>query len=164
MSDLQTHDISYYSGCKLAKFSTLPFSRSVSSSIAPFDLIHSNWVDPLLLPQKGGSIYYVSFIDDHTRYCWVYLLKRQSDFIHVYSTFHSFVKTQHFVVIKCFRCDLGEEYTSIVFFELLISDGIMHKSSYIDTPQQNGVVKRRHRHIIKTAHSLLLFASVLSVF
>ena len=113
---------------------------------------------------KRGSIYYVYFIDDDTRYCWVYLLKRQSDFIHVYSTFHSFFKTQHFVVIKCFRCDLGEEYTSTVFSELLISDGIVHQSSYIDTHQQNGVVKRRHRHIIKTTHSLLLFASVSSVF
>ncbi|GJR96168.1 gag-pol polyprotein [Tanacetum coccineum] len=39
---LDVHDISDCSGCKLAKFSTLPFNNSVSSSNAPFDLVHSD--------------------------------------------------------------------------------------------------------------------------
>ncbi|GJS18484.1 hypothetical protein Tco_0412956 [Tanacetum coccineum] len=38
---LDAHDISDCSGCKLDKFLALPFSNSVSSSNAPFDLVHS---------------------------------------------------------------------------------------------------------------------------
>lgn len=36
-----SHDILDHSGCKLAKFTALPFNNSSFSS-APFDLVHSN--------------------------------------------------------------------------------------------------------------------------
>lgn len=107
LGNLQTHDISDCSGCKLAKFSALPFNRSTSCSIAPFDLVHSDVWGPSPIVTKGGSRYYVSFIDDHTRFCWVYLMKRRSDFFSIYNNFRALVKTQHSAVIKCFRCDLG---------------------------------------------------------
>jgi len=42
LENLKTCDISDCSGCKLAKFSALPFNRSISVSSSPFDLIHSN--------------------------------------------------------------------------------------------------------------------------
>ncbi|GJY30724.1 DnaJ protein P58IPK [Tanacetum coccineum] len=48
-------DISDCSGCKLAKFSALPFSNSFSSSNAPFDLVHSDVWGPSPVSTKGGS-------------------------------------------------------------------------------------------------------------
>jgi hypothetical protein len=42
LGNLKTCDIFYCSGCKLAKFSDLPFNRSISVSSSPFDLIHSD--------------------------------------------------------------------------------------------------------------------------
>ncbi|PNX86333.1 hypothetical protein L195_g042411, partial [Trifolium pratense] len=54
----------------------------------------------------------------------------------------------------------GGEYTSNKFSELLAYDGTIHQSSCTDTPQQNGVAERKHRHIVETARSLLLSASV----
>ena len=42
LGNLKTCDISDCSGCKLAKFSALPFNRSISVSSSPFDLIHSD--------------------------------------------------------------------------------------------------------------------------
>ncbi|CAJ2652486.1 unnamed protein product [Trifolium pratense] len=74
--------------------------------------------------------------------------------------FRAMVKTQHNAVIKCFRCDLGGEYTSNKFSELLAYDGTIHQTSCTDTPQQNVVAERKHRHIVETARSLLLSASV----
>jgi hypothetical protein len=91
-------------------------------------------------------------------------MKNRSDFFDIYCMFRAMVKTQHNAVIKCFRCDLGGEYTSNKFSELLTFDGTIHQTSCTDTPQQNGVAERKHRHIVETARSLLLSASVPSEF
>jgi len=160
LGNLQPCDISDYSGCKLVKFFPFPFDRSVYVSSFPFDLIHSDVWGPSLVATKRGSRYYVSFIDDHTRYCWVYLLKHHYEFFEIYTAFGALVKTQHSIVIKFFRCDLGGEYTSNKFCELLALNETIHQTSCTDTPKQNGVTKRKHRHIVETTHSLLLFASI----
>ena len=75
LENLKTCDISDCSGYKLAKFFTLPFNRNIYVSSWPFDLIYSDVWGPFPIATKEGSRYYVSFIDDHTRYCWVYLMK-----------------------------------------------------------------------------------------
>ena len=163
LGQLKTCDISACSGCKLAKFSALPFNKSLSCSFAPFDLVHSDVWGPSPVSSKGGSTYYVSFIDDYTRYTWVFLMKRRSDFLLVYSNFRALIKTQHSAVIKCFRCDLGGEYTSNDFTQLLASDGTIHQSSCTETPQKNGVAERKHQHLVETARSLLLSLGVPSI-
>lgn len=91
-----------------------------------------------------------------------YLMMHRYDFFSIYNMFLAFVKTQHNVVIKCFRCDLGGEYTSNKFFELLVSNGIVHQTSFTDTPEQNRLAERNRHHIIETTHSLLLLAFLLS--
>ncbi|GJT58683.1 gag-pol polyprotein [Tanacetum coccineum] len=137
LGKIDAHDISDCSGCKLAKFSALPFSNSVSSFNAPFDPVHSDvW---------GPS-------------------PRRSDFLTTFKEFRALVKTQHSTVMKCFRCDLGGEYTSNDFVGLLKSDGTLYQTSCTDTPQQNGVAERKHRHIVETTRSFLLSADVPSVF
>jgi len=85
LGNLKTCDISDCSGCKLAKFFALPFNRSISVSSSPFDLIHSDVWGPSPVAKKRGSRYYVSFIDDYTRYCWVYLMKHRSEFFEIYT-------------------------------------------------------------------------------
>jgi len=108
--------------------------------------------------------HYVSFIDDHTRYCWVYLMKQRSEFYKIYTAFRALVKIQYSAVMKCFKCDLGGEYTSNKFWQLLTLDGTIHQTSCTDTPKQNGVAERKYRHIIEIACFLLLSAYVPSEF
>jgi len=133
LRNLQLCDISDCSGCKLVKFFALPFDRSISVSSFPFDLIHSDVWGPSLVATKGWSRYYVSFIDDHTHYCWVYLLKHHFEFFEIFTTFRALVKTQHSTVIKCFKCDLGGEYTFNKFCELLALHGTIYQTSCTDT-------------------------------
>ncbi|GJS65470.1 uncharacterized mitochondrial protein-like protein [Tanacetum coccineum] len=58
----------------------------------------------------------------------------------------------------------GGEYTSNDFVGLLKSDGTLYQTSCTDTHQQNGVVERKHRHLVGTARSFLLSADVPSQF
>ena len=87
LGNVKSSNISDCCGCKLAKFSALPFNKSTSVSLAPFDLVHSDVWGPSPMTTKGGSRYYVSFIDDCTRYCWVYLMKKRSDFLTIFNDF-----------------------------------------------------------------------------
>ena len=57
LGNLKTCDISDCSGCKLAKFSALPFNRSIYVSSSPFDLIHSDVWGPSPIATKRGSRY-----------------------------------------------------------------------------------------------------------
>ena len=53
--------------------------------------------------------------------------------------------------------------TSIQILSLgsyLSTEGIIHQSSYVDTPQQNGIVERKNRHLLDIARSLLLSSNV----
>jgi hypothetical protein len=52
----------------------MSFNKSESFSSAPFDLVHFDilGLSPILI--EGGSRYFVLFVDDYSRYTWIYLL------------------------------------------------------------------------------------------
>src|SRR5438132_1650498 len=61
--------------CLKAKSHQLPCLSSYSMSSAPLDLIYSNvWGSAQQF--IGKHKYYVSFVDDYSRYTWIYLLKK----------------------------------------------------------------------------------------
>ena len=74
-------------------------------------------------------------------------MKHHYEFFEIYQAFRALVKPQHSVVIKCCRCDMGREYTSNKFLELLALDGTIQRTLGIDTLEENVVDKRKHRHI-----------------
>lgn len=53
-------------------------------------------------------------------------MKHMYDFLHIYTSFCSLIKTKYYVIIKYFHSNLGQEYTSIAFSKLLFSDGSVH--------------------------------------
>ncbi|KAG9458196.1 hypothetical protein H6P81_002704 [Aristolochia fimbriata] len=74
------------------------------------------------------------------------------------------VHTQFLKNIKKFRSDSRGEYVFQKFRALLNSHGTQHQLSCPYTPQQNGVVECKHRHIHETTRALLLSSSIPRVF
>ena len=64
------------------------------------------------------------------------------------------VKTQFDIQIKAVRSDNGGEFFNSQCVDLFTNHGIIHQSSCPHTPQQNGVVERKHRHILETARAI----------
>lgn len=62
---------------------------------------------------------------------------------------------QFSTTIKVLQSDEGGEYISKVFQAYLVSNGIEHHKSCPHTPEQNGLAKRKHRHIVETVITLL---------
>ena len=66
--------------------------------------------------------------------------------------FFSYVSTQFASHIKIFRSDNGGEFLSLKSF--FIDNGVFFQHSCVYTPQQNGVVERKPRHILQVARAL----------
>ena len=66
--------------------------------------------------------------------------------------------------IKILRIDSSGEYLSTESQAFLVSKGIIHEHSCPTTPQQNGVAKRKNRHLLYVVCTLLLECSVPSMF
>ena len=49
----------------------------------------------------------------------------------------------------------AKEYLSESFQSYMIKNGIIHQTSCVDTPSQNGVAERKNRHLLETARALL---------
>ena len=68
-----------------------------------------------------GSKYFLLFVNDYSRYCWVYFLKSKSD---VFVKFNATVKLETRNKLKILRSDNGGEYTSRQFKVYLAKEGI----------------------------------------
>ncbi|TQE05315.1 hypothetical protein C1H46_009090 [Malus baccata] len=78
--------------CPLGKSHKLPFSLSSSMASSPLELIHCDvWMSPSL--SISGYKYYVIFVDDYSRYTWLYPLRLKSDVFSTFVTFNHIVET-----------------------------------------------------------------------
>ena len=101
--------------CQLGKQPALPFNTSESISTDVFDFIHSDVLGPSSISSISGSRYFVVFVDDYSRYSWIFNMKHRSELLQVYSNFAKVVETQFSKRIKIFRFDNALEYTQYAF-------------------------------------------------
>lgn len=146
--------------CELAKHTRVSFPISNKRSLHPFELIHSDIWGPSTIPNISGSRWFVSLIDDYTRVTWIFLLKHKSDVSRVVPNFHSMIQNQFGVKIKGFRSDNARDYFNQILTPYFQKEGIIHESSCISTPQQNGVAERKNGHLLNTTRALLFQGNV----
>ena len=137
--------------CPMAKQHKLPFNQSLHKSSHNFELIHCDLWGPCSVTAYDGSRYFLTIVDDMSRSTWVYLLKNKSDAQKAIEAFHNLVCTQFETRIKYLRSDNGTEFRMTDFFHL---NGIIHQKTCVETPQQNGIVERKHQHILNVVRAL----------
>jgi transposase InsO family protein len=102
-------------------------------------LVHSDVWGPARTTGLCGARYFVTFIDDHSRLTWVYVLKDRSQLFATFQYFYAEISNQFNAKLLAFRTDNAREYTESSFQEFLTSRGIIHQTSCVRTPQQNGI-------------------------
>lgn len=140
--------------CSLARQTRLPFPHSVSRSTSSFQLLHVDVWGPYKWETFDGMRYFLTIADDYSRWTWIFLMRLKSDVLMLLKHFFVEVETQFGQKVKKLRSDNGGEFFNHACKELFQQNGVIHESSCPYTPQQNGVVERRHRHILETARSL----------
>ena len=120
-----------------------------------FKLVHYDVWGPCLVTSKTGFRYFVTFVDDFSRMTWIYFMKNRSEVFSHFCAFSAEIKTQYDVSVKILRSDNGKEYVSNSFQNYMSHNGILHQTSCVDTPSQNGVAERKNRHLLETARALM---------
>ena len=88
-------------------------------------MIHSDvWgISPII--SHANYKYFVTFIDDYSKYTWIYFLRSKSEVFSVFKTFVAYIETQFSSNIKVLRSDSGGEYMSSEFHDFLQQKGIV---------------------------------------
>ncbi|GJW97442.1 retrovirus-related pol polyprotein from transposon TNT 1-94 [Tanacetum coccineum] len=140
--------------CVEAKLTRTSF-KSVKRTTEPLDMIHTDICDLKSLPTKGGNKYFITFIDDCTKYCYVYLLKSKDEAIDKFVLYKTEVENQLGKKIKVVRSDRGGEYVA-PFAELCAKHGIRHEFTAPYSPQQNGIAERKNRTLKEMVTAMLI--------
>lgn len=151
--------LSFCKGCVEGKLSKKPF-KSVGDirSTHKLQLVHSD-ICTMEIESMGGSKYFVTFIDDYSRYCTVYFMKSKAEVLDKLRLFQAETR-RHGYTIATLRSDNGGEYTSNEFTEYLRSQGIYQELTAPYTPDQNGVSERFNRTLCEFARAMLCHADL----
>ncbi|XP_024027517.1 uncharacterized protein LOC112093412 [Morus notabilis] len=82
-----------------------PFSAKGERAKTPFEIINTDVCGPLNVKAMGGYEYFVTFIDDHSRFEYTYLMQKKSETFEKFKEFRVEVEKQLGKSIKTLRSD-----------------------------------------------------------
>ena len=86
---------------------------------------------------------------------WVYFIKLKNEVFSVFKQFKALEENQSNLSIKILRFDNGTKYTSNQFVEFCSTVSIERQLTTLYTSQQNSVLERKNRTVMKMARCLL---------
>ncbi|WCJ31679.1 Retrovirus-related Pol polyprotein from transposon TNT 1-94 [Euphorbia peplus] len=146
--------------CLKGKMAKTPFNSKGERSTEILGLVHTDVCGPMSTPARGGFNYFISFIDDLSRYGYIYLMKHKSESFERFKEYRMEVEKQTGKQIKILRSDRGGEYLSGEFLNYLKENGIVSQWTPPYTPQHNGVSERRNRTLLDMVRSMMGFATL----
>ena len=151
-------------GCQQGKQPRLPIpKKSESRASELLGLVHTDLAGPFS-PSWAGKRYYVTFVDDASRFTRVYFIKQKSEAFEKFKDFQHETERQTGLKVKILRSDNGGEYVSKENDRYLRDMGIVHQRTVPETPQQNGVAERMNRTIKEHASAMLHEAGLKTTF
>jgi transposase InsO family protein len=139
--------------CHLSKQKKLPYSLSNNRASTCLELLHMDIWGPFSTHTPHGHKYFLTIVDDFSRFTWVVLMKGKFETASKIQDFITFAESHFDQKVKFLRSDNGPEFLSLSKF--FLSKGIAHQTSCVATPQQNGRVERKHQYILNIARALL---------
>jgi hypothetical protein len=95
---------------KICTLQTNKTTKGARISFEILEIIHTDICGPFSTLCLIGQRYFISFIDDHTRYMYLYFLTDKVEALNAYKTYKVEVEKQKEKKIKIVRSDRGGEY------------------------------------------------------
>ena len=133
-------------------------NQNVKRNSVILDLIHSDLCEFHSTLSIGNKKYVTTFINDYSRFCYVYLLHSKDEALDEFKIYKTEVELKLNNSVKGLRTDRGGEYMNPQYFQ---SVGIIHETTAPYTPQQNSVAERKNR-VLKEMVNCMISNSGLS--
>jgi hypothetical protein len=141
--------------CALNKLTRAPFPKRSDRNTNLLEIVHSDLCGPIRIPSIGKSLYFITFIDDYSRYCAVKFLKTKSEALDAFKEIKNLWENQKSTKIKIFMSDNGGEFINTEFENFLKESGIQHRLTTPHCPEQGGIAERKNRTLVEMARCLL---------
>ena len=136
-------NIGFCRSCVEGKIHRQPFPREgARRSTKPLGLVHSDVCGELSVRSLGGAKYFLTFVDDNSRYVWVYMLKHKSEVFGKILEWKVSVENFSGHKLKALPTDNSGEYMSNEMKGFLKKEEVRHELTVSKTPEQNGVAER----------------------
>ena len=103
--------LEFCEACQYGKLHQSVFSLTRSlHTTEPFQVKHMDVWGPTSYLSIEGYRFYITFVDDFTRYTWIYPFHLKSETATICLQFHRMIERQFDTKVKCFRFDWGGEF------------------------------------------------------
>uniref|UniRef100_A0A803Q3J9 Integrase catalytic domain-containing protein n=1 Tax=Cannabis sativa TaxID=3483 RepID=A0A803Q3J9_CANSA len=155
---IRCKEVDFCDACQLGKMHQFTFKPTANKTVSPFEIIHTDIWGPSFYTSRDGYKYYLSCVDDFTRFVWIYPMQSKAEVTVLFTHFQNLVERMFDTKIKSVQTDLGKKFSPLYkhFHEL----GIQVRQSCAHTHQQQGRVERKHRHVVDMGLTLLAQAQM----
>ncbi|GKF27163.1 retrovirus-related pol polyprotein from transposon TNT 1-94 [Tanacetum coccineum] len=116
---------------------------------------------PMRVISINGKMYILVIVDDYSRFTWVKFLRTKDEAPDAIIKFIKNIQVRLNATVQNVRTDNGTQFVNQTLGEFYENIGISHQTSVARIPQQNGVVERRNRSLMKAARTMLIFLKAL---
>jgi transposase InsO family protein len=109
---------------------------------------------------KGKKRYFMTLVDDATKFCYVYLLRTKDEALDYFKFYKAEIENQQERKIKRLRSYRGGGYFPKIVDEFCEEHGIIYEGTPPYSPQSNGVAERKNRMLSDLVYSMLDTASL----
>lgn len=104
--------------------------------------MHTDFCSVAHIRSLGGSRYSVLFIDECSKYSWVYAIKEKSDVSDTFKPWLTTTENQHNQQLKVFQSDNRRDYVSLEMRRFVQGRGIVQRLTTPRNSYQNRVAER----------------------
>lgn len=141
--------------CAKAKMTRTPFKNNRTIAKFPLEIIHTDICGPIEIPTWDNKKYFITFLDEFTHFCVVYLITFKSEAFEKVKQFVLLAENHFRSKVKKIRCDNGKEYSNNNLIKWCDSKGIILDLTIPYTPQLNGKAERLNRLLMERTRALI---------
>jgi transposase InsO family protein len=147
--------------CIKGKMSRCPIpKKAITRATSVLELVHTDLCGPMQNATPSGKRYFMTMIDDYSRFTQVYFLKFKSEVSKFINEYIKYAENKFEKKVKVIRSDNGREYITKELQRSLTEMGIKVQYTAPYSAFQNGVAERKNRTLMEAARCMLIDAEM----